>query len=137
MNASIQNVVKTSNRKIKSGIDIGLMVDAAPKQNLSLSIGFLYNQNRSSLQRTFIYPFYAPNLDAPEVIKDYTINLVKTPITLVLRQNQEHPLFISIGTVVKYNLSSHRDGSVPDRAEKYSKNFIIDTQTENKIGLGI
>lgn len=138
VNASLQNVSNTGKNKIKAGYDVGLLIEAPLKENLSIEMGLLYVQNNSLLQRTFIYPFEVSITEPTQIVETFYLNLFKAPLLLVLSQTKSNPLSFGIGAVVKYNFSSHREGFVVDYPDQsYSSNFTIDTQSESKIGFGI
>jgi hypothetical protein len=121
---------------VKPGLDVGVIGEVYFKQSLSLEMGICYVLYKGSLHRLFIYPF-PTTLDLPEVIEEYSLNLLKIPINVLLKKKMKNPGFAGAGTVIKYNFRSNRDGKVVGRDETYSDKFTIDTKNGNKAGIAI
>jgi hypothetical protein len=133
---SISDLGIKGKKGMKPGIDIGIIGELSFKQPFSLEIGFIYVLNKGSLHRLFIYPF-PTTLDLPEVIEEYSLNLLKVPINVLLKQKKKNPCFAGAGTVIKYNFSSNRNGKVVGRDETYSDKFTIETKNGQKTGFAI
>ncbi len=136
INTSVQSVSKTGNNKIKAGFDVGIKLEIPLRKNIGLEMGYFYAQNSSYLERRFVYPFIV-YFDLPVVKEDFKLRFLKVPLLLILKQNHDNPGFIGLGGVIKYNFSSYRDGIFVDRNETYSSKFTIDTESGNKVGVGL
>jgi hypothetical protein len=136
-NLSIYNISNTLKNQGKSGFDAGLFVEKPLKQNFSIEVGWLYTLNKGSVKRAFIYPFDPAGIDPPDVIENYSIHLLKVPVSFIVKQKTPNPLYFGIGPEVKYNLSSNRNGYVVDRPDNYSDKFRVDTKRGSKFGLEI
>jgi hypothetical protein len=137
INTSIQNVPSFRNNKSNLSYDIGILMEMPLKQNMALEVGYLFSKNKASLQRTIIYPPNFIIFDTPQLKEYYTLNLLRVPVLLLFKQNKSNPLVLAIGTIIKYNISSKREGEVIDRPERYSTTFIVDTKSESRFGFGI
>lgn len=121
---------------IKPGLDIGITAAIPLKQNLLLETSFFYTLSKGSLHRLFIYPF-PTTADLPEVVEDFSFNLLKIPVNLLWKQKKANPSFAGTGLLAKYNFSSHRNGKVVDKNEYYSSKFTIDTKNGHKVGFSV
>ncbi len=137
INYLVPGISNTDNKGGKPGFDVGFFSDITLHKKSFLELGFFYGRSNGKLQRAFIYPFSAPYLDVPMVDEKYTLNLIKVPISILFKQAKESPKFISVGSVIKYNISSRRSGSVPDRNETYSNRFNIDSKKGNSFGISL
>ena len=141
INACVQNIThgenqKLNEKKVHPGFDIGLNLEMELKSNTSIEIGWFYSMNRASMDRLF-YTLVAGSADFPYTREDYTLNFLKVPVNVLFKQKKADPLFFGAGPVIKFSISSHRDGKILERDETYSTKFKMDTKNGKKTGVGL
>lgn len=137
-NFSIHHISDAFRNKAKTGFDIGVAMETLLKENKFVEAGLFYSLNRGFVERELILTIPSSLPEPPTVIEDYSLYLFKLPVTLVIKQKKINPLFYGIGTGLRYNLHSHRNGyMVQETNLKYSNNLTIDTKSGSKFGLGL
>ena len=137
-NISFHHIPDVDRNKAKPGFDIGVAIETPLKENMFVEAGLYCSLNRGFVERELILPIFSSLPEPPTVIEDYSLYLLKVPVTLGIKQKKPNSLFFSIGTGLRYNLHSHRDGyMVQETNLKYSYNFTIETNSGSKFGLGV
>lgn len=137
-NIGFHHISDVDRNKAKTGFDIGVAIETPFKENKFVEAGLYYSLNRGFIERELILDPPSSLPEPPTVIEDYSLYLFKVPVTLVIKQKKTDPLFFGIGTGLRYNLHSHRNGyMVQETNFKYSHNLTIDTKSGSKFGLGV